>query len=478
MIRRPNAALRTLASTWTTACLCLLLALAGCDGATGDAAGTPDSGVDVAGGSEDASDPVEDTGPGADVDAASSAADAGPGSDADDGTIIDATSGSDAATDATLDVAEPDVPDGVFFEPELEAAPGWFYQVHIPAVPLDDSGESAELYVDLPEGTESVFVMVGGEDRAFFTLMKAITPPPLNKSVVKGAGDHICIPCANRVVSAQQVASFLLPNDPEIEVKGGPWVLKVHATEVVKWFGETSWIDHEGVCDVIVLARTAAPPEAGTLSLHLHFTGSDGLTAESAPDDERLQSGLDQLIALYAQVGLTVDVAGYHDVPGVEEDPTLTQIGSTLGVPNDLGALFLAGQDADATALNVFFVESIFKDVDYEQIGGLVLGVSGGVPGPAFLGPTFRSGVAIATFDLEGRADFFGNVMAHEIGHYLGLFHSTEKDAIFHDTLVDTAEDDASNLMYWAWSPESVTFSDDQAWILRSHPLVQPAPSR
>ena len=449
------------------------LAVIGCGHAGGDVTGdagdattgpavAADAGADALTRGEEA----VDAGPGLDADASADLDTSSPGDGLGPGDASDA-----APTDAGADV-NVEQPDGVFFAAELEAAPGWFYQVHLPAVPLDLEGESPELYVDLPEGTESVFVMVGGDDLAFFTLMKAITPPPLNKSVVKGAGDHICIPCANRVVSAQQVASFLLPNDPEIAVKGGPWVFKVHATEVVKWFGETSWIHHEGVCDVMVLARTSAPPETGTLRVHLHFTGSDGLSAASAPADERLQAGLDSLIALYAQVGVTVEVAGYHDVPGVAEDPTLTQIGSTLGAPNDLAALLLAGQAEDLGALNIFFVESIFKDVDYEQTGGLVLGVSGGVPGPAFLGPTFRSGVAIATFDLEGRVDFFGNVMAHEIGHYLGLFHSTEKDAIFHDTLIDTAESDPGNLMYWSWSPESTTFSEHQAQVLRSHPLI------
>ena len=92
------------------------------------------------------------------------------------------------------------------------------------------------------------------------------------------------------------------------------------------------------------------------------------------------------------------------------------------------------------------------------------------MPGPAFLGPNERSGVAIGTFDIS-ESDHLGNVMAHEIGHYLGLFHSTEREAIFHDTLIDTAENDASNLMYWGWSPEQFMFPEHQSSV-PSHPLV------
>ena len=102
-----------------------------------------------------------------------------------------------------------------------------------------------------------------------------------------------------------------------------------------------------------------------------------------------------------------------------------------------------------------------------------MLGIAGGVPGPAFLGPSYRSGVAIATFEIS-EDDHLGNVMAHEVGHYLGLFHSTEKDAIFHDTLDDTEDDDWGNLMFWGWSAEQELLSEGQSYVLRSHPLVIP----
>ena len=93
----------------------------------------------------------------------------------------------------------------------------------------------------------------------------------------------------------------------------------------------------------------------------LHFTGSHGLSAETAPTDERLQLALDNLTEIYAQAGLGIDLRGYFDVPGVEDDPTLTDVGSTAGYPNDLSKLFLTGQTEFIDALNVFFVSSITK---------------------------------------------------------------------------------------------------------------------
>ena len=316
--------------------------------------------------------------------------------------------------------------------------------------------------------------MVRGEESAFLTLKKAITPPPLSESIVKGPGEHVCVPCKNRVVSAQHIGSFLLPNDPDVEVKGGEWTFKVRATHRVEDITQgLVFLGYESTCDLTILARTEPVPETAVLPLRLHFTGSHGLSAESAPDDERLQYALDILTEIYATAGVGIEVVGYHDVPGVDEDPSLTNVGSTAGLPNDLSKLFLSGFDEDPSALNVYFVNSIYKDVDYEEVGGIVLGIAGGVPGPAYLGPSYRSGVAIATFELS-EDDHLGNVMAHELGHYLGLFHSTEKDAIFHDTLVDTEENDGENLMFWGWSAQQMTLSEAQAHVLRSHPMVIP----
>lgn len=380
---------------------------------------------------------------------------------------VDAAVSADAEVDAAADI--------VAGPPPLPAAPEWFHQVQLTGVVLDSDGESDDLYVDLPEATTSVFVMVEGDDTAFFTLKKAITPAPLNQSVVKGAGDHICIPCANRVVSSQKLASFLLPNDPEVEVKGGEWLLKVRSTKRVYTPGAgLSWSGLPGTCDVTVLARTAPTPPTGLLRLQLHFTGSDGLDAMVAPTDERVQGVIDTLVERFAPAGIGVEIAGYHDVPGVAEDITLTEVGSTAGSPNDLSKLFLTGQAEDVGAINVFFVTSVFKDLDYEQVGGTVLGVAGGVPGPAFVGPSFRSGVTVATPALIDQPAHFGAVLAHEIGHYLGLFHSTEKDGIFHDTLDDTGEGDGSNLMFWAWSEAQADLTESQAAVIRSHPLVMP----
>ena len=89
--------------------------------------------------------------------------------------------------------------------------------------------------------------------------------------------------------------------------------------------------------------------------------------------------------------------------------------------------------------------------------------------------------------DHDGRYAF---TVAHEIGHYLGLFHTSEPGGEHHDPLADTSEctndfgydydtwgDDCGesiyeNLMWPVWTTDNEV-TDDQLWVASSHPLVK-----
>lgn len=115
--------------------------------------------------------------------------------------------------------------------------------------------------------------------------------------------------------------------------------------------------------------------------------------------------------------------------------------------------------------INVFFVRAIGS--------AGILGISGGIPGPPING-TPHSGVIVSTLGgLSGLSSadrrMQGNTMAHEMGHYYGLFHTTESSGNRFDPISDTpqcgrskdsngdgkmspaecAGDDGDNLMFW-----------------------------
>jgi hypothetical protein len=71
--------------------------------------------------------------------------------------------------------------------------------------------------------------------------------------------------------------------------------------------------------------------------------------------------------------------------------------------------------------------------------------------------------------------------MAHEGGHFLGLFHACERNQQnpyaacgVYDNISDTpnASSATSNVMYWASTPSATTWSSLQGKTLRRHPLV------
>ena len=130
----------------------------------------------------------------------------------------------------------------------------------------------------------------------------------------------------------------------------------------------------------------------------------------------------------------------------------------------------------------------------------MLYGVSAGLPGPPAVNDTTTLGVFVAldihTSDSTGDLDSaeLAATIGHELGHYLGLFHTSEYDGSSHDPLRDTAECSggrdtdrdgevsgaecgaaaATNMMFWT-SAEGFTqdqISAEQSWVLHRNPAI------
>jgi len=242
-----------------------------------------------------------------------------------------------------------------------------------------------------------------------------------------------------------------------------------------------------------LLKRGLSAPTTGRLDINLFFADLHDLDATKAPSDPALKIALDTLRAVYAQRGLRIGTVYYCDLP--ESDGERFAVIDTIeGPASELSRMFTLSGQAEAfgctakPALNFFMV----REVVGGRAGFILLGHSGGIPGPAVHG-TSQSGVAVTTMSLRIKPRQLGLTMAHEGGHYLGLFHTSEAEGVSFDPIPDTAECnldedrdldgvvdydeciefDASNLMFWAAGSAASQVTDDQGFILLRNPAVK-----
>lgn len=214
-----------------------------------------------------------------------------------------------------------------------------------------------------------------------------------------------------------------------------------------------------------------------------------GRTAANAPQDPDLQAVFDQFEAVYAEAGVTIGEIRYIDVTG--DDAQQFQVIRSEADIGDVLRLTTRPGDTldDVLSVNLVFIRSFALPG-----GGGVLGISQGLPGPAGLHGTQSSGVVFtgeyigAQFQERGGQVvdgnvFTGNVLAHEVGHYLGLFHTTEQDQRTTDPLADTPNcrnanfpsgcPDLNNLMFPLAGADNSVLTPDQASVIRANPLTK-----
>ena len=117
------------------------------------------------------------------------------------------------------------------------------------------------------------------------------------------------------------------------------------------------------------------------------------------------------------------------DVWGYELDDVRIVTDSDPG----LGKLLKQSAGLAEGAIPIFFVDDVQKG------GAEVVAFSAGIPLPPIDG-TSRSGIVASARFLRTFPGLMGDILAHEIGHATGLFHTTEQGGERHDPLADTPE--------------------------------------
>ena len=148
-------------------------------------------------------------------------------------------------------------------------------------------------------------------------------------------------------------------------------------------------------------------------------------------DESELSSTLYHLKWYLVEAGIDVDTVWSMTVSTPDGD-TISSEGRAID------RLRASDLDADPQTVNVYFVQ------DFDDIAAY--GISAGIPGAVAVQETAGSGVVVSV-DAHLMPDFetldtkeLGATIAHEVGHHLGLYHTTERTGDVHDALHDTPE--------------------------------------
>ena len=324
------------------------------------------------------------------------------------------------------------------------------------SVRFDARGISQPIRVVVPERTRALAVVARGGDEVLYGLAWLETADGVEHVGLPEEPEKIDLGQAMREqyleegVGAMPGAlhqsirlgtfTFVYPDRPGLALPPGEAVLRIAASDPAS-----------PAVDVEVLM----PPDDGARILPVNIFAVSSRFTYAGPDAVPFIPGLQ---AILGSVGIEVAVERVVNLPdsGLAR---MSEISRPQEPPGSASAelALLGGAMVSGDALNLFIVDALPD--------GLA-GWSLGTPGPP-LPDTCYSGVVAS----QAQGAELPRVLAHEIGHYLGLAHPVDtgsSGAAYPDPLDDT-EPGRGNLM----SGDGVALTRDQAFVVSRSPLLR-----
>jgi hypothetical protein len=234
------------------------------------------------------------------------------------------------------------------------------------------------------------------------------------------------------------------------------------------------------------------------LDLHVFYVGQLALSPAGDRAPPVLADALDEVDAILGQAGIFVGrvhqvaVRGELPMRGTYFPMGDGSMGFTVlqiryGTHVELPGLFRLSAGAPGGGVNLFLLD----DIEPRMLDAEPFAEAGGIPGPPAMHGTGGSGIAFAASMMVDDPAAFGRTLAHELAHYLGLFHTSEQDGRVLDELDDTeacrleqdldrdglqpadcTEHGLDNLMFWAKTTSTV-LTEQQRERLAQSPILR-----
>jgi hypothetical protein len=242
------------------------------------------------------------------------------------------------------------------------------------------------------------------------------------------------------------------------------------------------------------ITQLSYAPSGGQLDLNFYYAGAEEFENASDEVPDTIAGALEEIDRIFEPAGIFIgDVRQIHvtgellergsDLPDAEVSRGFAELKQQYRVFPQLPELFKLSAGAGNPAVDVYLVGDIDAQGDAD-----VGAIAGATPIPFGMHGTGASGIAIAANPLAGDSKRLGRTLAHELGHALGLFHTTEVNGDVFDPLPDTPVCDAGpagldaascqakgadNLMFPTTNASASNLTEDQATVLRRAMILQ-----
>jgi len=259
-------------------------------------------------------------------------------------------------------------------------------------------------------------------------------------------------------------ANILIPQSPSFTAKTGKWSFKAYNNDRVK-----------------LILRKGSDPSNTSITVQPFITG----TTWSA---DNITNALDFMNNIFSSNEITIFL---NDTISINEP----EYAAVTGQFTDSTTSSLVSRGL-ANALNIFFIE------DYSGSWSGILGNAAGIPGSMRISNPWNGVLISLSAHASGTvldSQLLGETAAHEMGHQVGLFHTSESGGTVFDILSDTKECSisldndsngkisaeecegygAENVMFWtSWSQLSRSsgkkqdnFSSYQKQVIKFSPI-------